>query len=266
MALTTDVIRKRRKFRLETRAASDHDLRFATQDWGYTWSNTNLLWQNTDNPPPPAQDADRALLEGNNRVGIFSDFSGLKPRSAGRFESVRSRSVRSQRTSTAISIACVTVGMLLLLSTTAALGIQATEPAKPRANLVLFYSDVKITAGQQCEFVVKVQNAKEQAINVHYDPLHTHVVDSVLDTTKPVGQWHLELLVEIESDVPAMDLSGRLDAQQVEVPPGSYKLVLLTPPHNRLPGTRLRIWAELKSPDGSEVYRSNQVVLRRDDQ
>jgi hypothetical protein len=160
--------------------------------------------------------------------------------------------------------ACTLIAMLPLIRVTDA-SVREEGAADHDIQLVLFYSDDRIVLGRDTEFVVKVHNSSAEQLDIFYGSLGTRIVDSSIRTIKPTGRWYLELVLDIESEIPAMNLSGQSEtAPRAEVPVGGHTLVLFTPRSKFLPGERMRIWAELTGPDG-EVFRSNEVLVRRVD-
>jgi hypothetical protein len=155
---------------------------------------------------------------------------------------------------------CFTMALLLGAPLCRAASHREAQPSG--FNVVLFSSGDRIAPGQTPEFVLKVQNATDSAVDVLYDPLSTHVVDSRLQKLRIAGAWTLDLIVDVEGEPGVMDLSGKVERVQAQIGRSTYALILFTPPHNRLPGKRMRVWAELRSPAG-EVYRSNETSLRR---
>lgn len=154
---------------------------------------------------------------------------------------------------------CFSVAMLVLLpASERASGEAAPEPL----GVVLFYSSNRVVPERETELVVKVQNKTDQPISVLWDPLSTHVVDSQLEKLTPTAGWTLELVVDVEGDPGIMVLSGKIEAVRTEVSPSSHAILLFTPPSNRLPGKRFRVWAELRSFDG-QVYRSDAANFGR---
>lgn len=139
----------------------------------------------------------------------------------------------------------------------------AGEREAPRFTLGLFYQYDTIVPGRANEFVVKIGNATAEEVEVVYAPLSTEIVDATARKTRPPNHWNLVLLVDIEGKPTAFDPSGRVESASADVPSRQHSLILFNPPGNRLPGDQLRMWAELRSPDGSQVYRSNELRLRR---
>lgn len=78
--------------------------------------------------------------------------------------------------------------------------------------------------------------------------------------------WVLSIVAVPDKPPLMLDQSGQRESGRASLAPGDAAMIHVELTDKHLPGSALTVFAELVSPDGQIVVRSNELRFRRDDQ